>query len=37
MVPNQDDFGQLLRDANWVVQRLPVVDHAVEEAIDQHL
>jgi type 2A phosphatase activator TIP41 len=33
MVPNQEDFGQYLRDANWVVQRLPVVEHILEEAI----
>jgi len=33
IVPNQEDFGQFLRDANWVVQRLPVVEHVVEEVI----
>jgi hypothetical protein len=33
MVPNQEDFGQFLRDANWVVQRLPVVEHVIEETI----
>lgn len=33
MVPNQEDFGLYLRDANWVVQRIPIVDHVVEEAV----
>jgi len=31
MVPKQEDFGQFLRDANWVAQRLPVVEHVLEE------
>ena len=31
MVPNQEDFGQFLRDANWVVQRLPIVENTTEE------
>jgi hypothetical protein len=33
MVPKQEDFGQFLRDANWVVPRLPLVEHIVEEAV----
>jgi hypothetical protein len=31
MVSNQEDFGQYLRDANWVVQRLPIVESVTEE------
>jgi len=33
MVPSQEDFGQYLRNANWVIQRLPVVSHVIEGAI----
>jgi hypothetical protein len=32
-VPNPEDFGQFLRDANWVVPRLPIVEHVVEEVV----
>ena len=32
-MPNPEDFGQFLRDANWVTPRLPVVEHLIEEAI----
>lgn len=31
MVPNQEDFGQFLRDVNWVVQRLPIEESTTEE------
>ena len=33
MVPNPDDYGQFLRDANWVVPRLSLVEHSIEEAV----
>lgn len=31
MVPKQDDYGQYLRNVNWVIQRLDVVENVVEE------
>jgi hypothetical protein len=33
MVPVQEDFGQFLRDPNWVVPRLLGIEHVVEETV----